>query len=86
LKNISSKSDLSPRGIISLFTLLHDLIIQDTNTLMKTLFSDGNYKILAQFLQESMIKGIIEWPEIYGGGSNIASIVISQVIRILNIP
>lgn len=85
LRGVNNKGDLSPRGVISLLTLLHDLIVQDSNNLMKLLFADGTYKVIAQFLQETLIKSIIEWPEIYGGGNNIAGIIVAQVIRILNV-
>jgi hypothetical protein len=41
LRAFNNKGDLSPRGVISLLTLLHDLIVQDSNNLMKLLFADG---------------------------------------------
>lgn len=62
---LSSKSDLSPRGLISLLMLLYDLVsggIGDE-------FAEENFlQALIGLLSEDQVASLEEWPTSLGGG------------------
>lgn len=61
--NMQSRIDISPRGVISLFAFLFDVMNKDHKIFLSKLFSEGCWKILLLFLKENMVTGISQWPQ-----------------------
>lgn len=62
---LSSKTDLSPRGLISLLMLLYDLM----STSINDEFADESFlQGLISLLTEEQVSSLEEWPVSLGGG------------------
>jgi fused-like protein len=85
LLNLSSKSDISPKGMISLLTFVHDAIFNDYKNIMQKVFKNC-VKLLCSFIRENQLLAIQEWPSNSGGGSSAVNLIAAQILRIFNLP
>jgi fused-like protein len=67
LLNMSSKTDLSPRGFISLLTFIHDTILNEYKPFMQKIFKNC-LKLLCSLMRDNQLLSIQEWPISSGGG------------------
>lgn len=85
LNNISSKTDLSPRGLISLLTFIHDAVYNSYKHIIPKVVQ-ACAKSLYSLIRESQLLSIQEWPASAGGGSTAVNLIAAQVLRIFNLP
>lgn len=62
---LSSKTDLSPRGLISLLMLLYDLL---STGIWDEFADEGVLGALVGLLREAQVEALVEWPVTLGGG------------------
>jgi len=86
LVQLNHRSDLSPRGFISMISLIHDCIYNDFNTFAFKIFQNTVLQIFSDLMKENQIIMLQEWPIAYGGGSACVNLMIAQILRILNLP
>ena len=86
LINLNQKSDISPKGLISLLSFLHDAIHVEFNSFGKKLFQENSIRLLSGLMKEAQLLAIQEWPLTYGGGLSCVHLVVAQVLRIFNSP
>ena len=63
--NLSSRTDLSPKGLISMLMLVYSLSF---NKLCKEFLDEKFIKGLIGLLKEHQIQSLLEWPNSFGGG------------------
>ena len=68
LLNLSSKTDISPKGMISLLSFIHDSIYNEYKNIMQKVFKNC-VKVLCAFIRETQLLSIQEWPGSGGGGA-----------------
>ena len=85
LTNLSSKSEVSPKGFISLLSFVHDAINSECKPFMQIIFKSC-LKLLCSMIRENQLLSIQEWPNSSGGGVPAACMVTTQILRIFNIP
>lgn len=86
VNNLSPRCEISPKGLISLLTFIHDAIYEQFRVLLQTMVHDSVIKNLALLLKENQLASIQEWPVVCGGGPSAVSLIIAQVLRIFNLP
>lgn len=88
IKNLSQKSEISPKGFLSYLMLICDFAYAAKygSTLGQELFKEDNVKNLVALLNESQFNALSEWPMSSGGGPLGNELLITQIIRILQIP
>ena len=86
LINLNQKSDISPKGLISLLSFLHDAIHVEFNSFGQKLFQENSIRLLSGLMKEGQLLAIQEWPLTYGGGLNCVHLIVAQVLRIFNSP
>lgn len=62
---LSSKTDLSPRGLISLLMLLYDLL---SIAIWDEFADEDFFQALIGLLKEQQLETLLEWPINFGGG------------------
>ena len=85
LNNLSSKTDISPRGLISLLTFIHDAILNEYKHIIQKVVQ-ACAKTLYSLIRESQLLSIQEWPASAGGGASAVNLIAAQVLRIFNLP
>jgi fused-like protein len=84
--NLTSKTELSPKGLISMLTVIHDTISnQENRTYMMKLFKNC-LQLLCSLLRDNQLLSVKEWPSYSGGGSAAACMITLHVLRIFNLP
>ena len=63
--NLSSKTDLSPRGLISLLMFLYDLM---SFSVIDDFANEAFLQGLISLLEEEQVSNLEEWPTSLGGG------------------
>ena len=86
INSLSPRCEISPKGVISLLTYIHDAIYSDFRVLLQKMMQEGILKSLAALLKENQLMSIQEWPIICGGGSSAVGLIVAQVLRIFNLP
>jgi len=84
--NIHPRSDISPKGFVSLMIFIHDSICTDFNSFAKGFYREIIIKSLCAILKEGQLKLLQTWPSSYGGGIACVNLITAQLIRIFNIP
>ena len=85
LLNISSKTELSPRGFVCVLNLIHDCIASDYKIFMQKIFKNC-LKLLCSFMRDNQLLAVQEWPASSYGGLGPSSQITTQILRIFNIP
>ena len=85
LLNLSSKTEMSPKGFISLLSFIHDVINSDSKPFMQKIFKNC-LKLLCSLVRENQLLAIQEWPSSSGGGTPAACMITTHILRIFNIP
>lgn len=84
--NLTAKTDLSPKGIIYLIEFLYDAINSpDGRGFLQKVFKNG-LKTLCSLMRDNQLLSVQEWPQYSGGGSPAACMIVTHILRILNIP
>jgi fused len=84
--NLTSKTDLSPKGLISLVTLFHDTISTlENKSFLQKVFKNC-LKLLCSLLRDNQLLSVQEWPSYCGGGNPAACMITTHVLRIFNLP
>ena len=79
---LSPKSDISPKGMITLLMLCHDLMIEWKPFSFK-LLEDNSLRSLMGLLKESQLMSIEEWPtNIFGGGNTCIQLLSGNLMKI----
>lgn len=79
LSKLSSKTDISPRGMIAYLMLIYDLISHK----LSNEFLHGNFlRNLIYLLQEEQIDALSEWPSNFGGGETCLQILLGTLLNI----
>ena len=86
INSLSPRCEISPKGVISLLTYIHDAIYSDFRILLQKMIQDGILRSLAALLKENQLMSIQEWPIICGGGPSAVGLIVAQVLRIFNLP
>jgi fused len=86
LNALSPRCEVSPKGVISLLTYIHDAIYCDFRALLQRMLQEGVLRGLAGLLKESQLLSIQEWPMVCGGGQSAVGLIVAQVLRIFNLP
>jgi fused-like protein len=86
LTSLSPRSELSPKGLISLLTFVHDALFCDFRPLFVKVFQEQTIRPLVSLLQEKQLQSIKEWPVASGGGGSAVGLIVAQVLRIFNLP
>ena len=86
INSLSPRCELSPKGVISLLTYIHDAIYCDFRVLLQKILQEGMLRNLAALLKENQLLSIQEWPLICGGGQSAVGLIVAQVLRIFNLP
>jgi hypothetical protein len=86
IQQLNQKSDISPRGLISLLTLVYDSIYNEFGQFAFKIFQNTNLQIFSDLMKENQVIALGEWPVTYGGGVPCVNLMIAQVLRILNLP
>jgi len=85
LLNLSSKTEMSPKGFVSLMSFVHDAINSDNKPFMQKIFKNC-LKLLCSLVRENQLLAIQEWPTSSGGGNPAACFITTHILRIFNIP
>lgn len=85
LLNLSSKTEMSPKGFVSLMSFVHDAINSDNKPFMQKIFKNC-LKLLCSLVRENQLLAIQEWPTSSGGGMPAACFITTHILRIFNIP
>lgn len=86
LLNLSSLSDLSPKGLISLLNFIYDYMnAAESKTFLQKLFKSC-LKLLCSLLRDNQLLSVQEWPAYSGGGAPASCMITTHVLRIFNIP
>ena len=85
LTNLNSKTDVSPKGFISLLSFIHDAINNENKQFMQRIFKN-TLKILCNIIRDNQLLSIQEWPATSGGGVPAACMTTTYILRIFNIP
>ena len=72
---LGQRSDISPRGIISFLSFIHDSIYCEFSQFAFKIYQAGMLQLFAQLICENQIESIKEWPSSYGGGSSCAHLI-----------
>ena len=83
--NLNSKTDLSPKGFVSLLSFIHDAIANESKAFMQKIFKNC-LKLLCSTIRDNQLLSIQEWPNSSGGGVPAACMVTTHVLRLFNIP
>jgi hypothetical protein len=83
--NLNSKSDLSPKGLTSLLSFIHDAVNNDSKPFIQKVFKNA-LKILCSLMRDNQQLSVQEWPPNCGGGNNATCIISTHILRIFNIP
>lgn len=84
--NLSSKTDLSPKGLISLVSFIHDTInLCDSKQFLQKVFKNC-LKLLCSLLRDNQLLSVQEWPNYSGGGSPASCMITTHILRIFNNP
>jgi fused-like protein len=86
INSLSPRCEISPKGVISLLTYIHDAIYSDFRVLLQKMMQEGILKSMAALLKENQLLSIQEWPIICGGGPSAVGLIVAQVLRIFNLP
>lgn len=86
LTSLSPRSELSPKGLISLLTFIHDALFCDFRPLFTRVFNESTIRSLTSLLQDKQLQSIKEWPVASGGGTSAVGLIVAQVLRIFNLP
>ena len=88
LKSLSPKTQLSPKGFLIYLMFVCDCAYARKygSTFHQELVNATNIKILVRLLSEQQFKSMTEWPQNIGGGTLGGELLVSQVIRILQLP
>lgn len=85
LMNISSMTDLSPKGFNSLLSFIHDSIFNEQKEYMQKIFKNC-MKLLCSMIRDNQLLSVQEWPVNCGGGVKATQDLILFVLKIFNIP
>jgi len=85
LLNLSSKTDISPKGFISLVSFVHDAVNNDSKPFVQKLFQNC-LKLLSSILRDNQLLSVQEWPVYSGGGPSAACMLTTHILRIFNVP
>jgi fused len=83
--NLGTRTDVSPRGLISVLGFVHELIYKDVKNVMQKIFKNC-IRVLCSLIKEDQLLSIQEWPEICGGGTAAVNLMASQILRIFFLP
>jgi len=83
---LPNQNDISPKGVVSLLTVIHEAIFYNYKQLLHRLFKDNYARSLTALLSETQMQALYEWPLMSGGGSSAVTLVAAQILRILNLP
>lgn len=86
INSLSPRCEISPKGVISLLTYIHDAIYCDFRVLLQKMLQEGVLKSLCALLKETQLLSIQEWPLICGGGQSAVGLIVAQILRIFNLP
>ena len=86
INSLSPRCEISPKGVISLLTYIHDAIYCEFRVLLQKMLQEGTLRNLAALLKENQLLSIQEWPLICGGGQSAVGLIVAQVLRIFNLP
>ena len=86
INSLSPRCEISPKGVISLLTYIHDAIYCDFRLLLQKMLQEGVLKSLSALLKENQLLSIQEWPQVCGGGQSAVGLIVAQVLRIFNLP
>jgi fused len=86
INSLSPRCEISPKGVISLLTYIHDAIYCDFRILLQKMLQENMLRNLAALLKENQLLSIQEWPLICGGGQSAVGLIVAQVLRIFNLP
>lgn len=79
---LSPKTDLSPRGFITLLMLVHDLI-SEYKPFAAKFFEESCFKVLVVMLRDSQLLSIQEWPVgAFGGGATCIQLLSANLMKI----
>lgn len=85
LLNLTSKTDLSPKGFISMLSFIHDMILLEQKPFMQKIFKNC-LKLLCSLMRDNQLLSIQEWPLFAGGSPQAAAMITTFIIKIINIP
>lgn len=85
LLNMSSKTDLSPKGFVSMMTFIHDAIANEYKSFMQKIFKNC-LKLFCSLMRDNQLLSIQEWPVFCGGGLQAASQITTMILKTFNIP
>ncbi|CDW83098.1 protein kinase domain containing protein [Stylonychia lemnae] len=85
LLNLTSKTDLSPRGFIAMMNFIHDMVANDQKPFMQKMFKNC-LKLKCSLMRDDQLLAVQEWPQFAGGGQAASSMITTQILRIFNIP
>ena len=77
---------ISPRGLVSLITFIHEGIFYNHRPLLLRIFKDNYAKSLCALIKDSQLSTLQEWPNFAGGGVSAINLVTAQILRIFNLP
>ena len=86
VNSLNPRSELSPKGLVSLLTFMHDAIFSELKPLLQKMIQEGCIRTLSGLLKETQLQSINEWPVMCGGGPNAVGLIIAQILRIFNLP
>ena len=72
--NLTSKTDLSPRGFIAMLNFIHDMVINEQKAFMQKMFKNC-LKLMCSLMRDDQLLAVQEWPLFAGGGQAAASMI-----------
>lgn len=85
LLNLSSKTDLSPRGFIATLNFIHDMVQNEQKPFMQKMFKNC-LKLKCSLMRDDQLLAVQEWPVFAGGGPSASAMITTQILKIFNIP
>lgn len=83
---MNPKIDISPKGLASFLIFAHDCLASDFFSFFQKIFQELPLRNLCLLLKESQIIAIEEWPSNFGGGTPCVQLIVTQILRIFNLP
>jgi len=78
LLNLSSRTDMSPKGFVAMLTFVHDMIALEQKSFMQKIFKVNDnllkhlkncLKLFCSLMRDNQLLSIQEWPQYAGGGN-----------------
>jgi fused-like protein len=86
ISNSSYKNDISPKGILAVLNLIHDMISADFKVLLKKILREHFLKQLVTFIKAKQFSAIQDWPSYRKDeGNNVAQNILINSLKIMKI-